>query len=523
MSPNFSQNEQTGAVSEDEVGVLFKKWGWGVGRDRIDVGYDLFVQPDKVRYRGSRFLVQVKGTAQKGRRAGLVAPVKKSRLIEYVRNPIPVFLIRASADGRFYWLHVQEWSKTNRSRLSGSGIAGVKMDSSCELANREQFEAYLDKVLAPPGQRAGSIAAMAEERSIELSEIDPNFIVRVGVNSGQETHELFARTEDAKANFNFKPDQKHHNIINLKEAIEFGLPRSIDVSEFKMSGSPLFDALNISQPRAGTMTLQGKGRNGVVRLYPGREFSLMVQCLEIQAELFSGQKGLAISSDSLDGLFMVEARIPLPGSGKTTFSLRHGKLTSVPIQHLTELANAGVWAEQVVDEQAVFPELVFGGKRGRLGATPLNKSINPWLHQLRLLSQMHLIAKFFDLDFIVPVDCTLTTREAEDISLAYQLLRGARLDIDNVSFEFESTVEVPVAGGKFGIWATTNIVLTAGGSDFAAIPVLIDMPGYVVDPVPGTSKLRCHHPEGQKAAISYYSEGESDIAIRRTQAPNSSA
>lgn len=516
MPPNFSENEKIGKVSELKVATRLMEWGWDVGEDFIDIGYDLFVQPDKDRYHGSRFLVQVKGTVQKRKKAGLIAPVPKSRLADYSRNPIAVFLIRVAPDGRFYWLHMQEWAKHNRSRMAGSGIARIPMDASCELSSREDFEAYLDKVLAPPSKRAGSLADLADARSMELSEIDPNFLVRVGVKNGHETHELFARSENAAAQLTFKPERDGDNFANLKDAIEYGLPRTVAVSEFQMTGSPLFEAMGITRSHTGALTIQGKARKGFVRIYAGEIFSPQSQCLEIEAELFSGPKGLAISSESMDGLFMVEARLQLPGGGRTTFSIRPGKLNSVPLQNLSEFAAAGPWAEQVMEHQAILPELFFDGKKARLSPSSLKtENIRGWLHQVWLLGRMHLIARCLDLDFIMPEECDLSEKEVEDISFAYRLLRGIRVSVNSISMEFEPTTSAPVDDDRFGLWATTNLSITAGGQDFAALPVVIDMPGYVVDPVPDSSRLRIHHPTSGAAYISYHPEGETDILIRR--------
>lgn len=93
---NYPITQQTGALAEHDVTRLFLTWGWTVGQDRIDVGYDLTVEPPQDRFKGHRFLVQVKGTAS--RKGGkVVAPVAKKRLRQYAINPLPVFLIRAGS------------------------------------------------------------------------------------------------------------------------------------------------------------------------------------------------------------------------------------------------------------------------------------------------------------------------------------------------------------------------------------------------------------------------------------------
>lgn len=524
MASNFTQNEQTGAVAEDEVGIRFTKWGWSVGRDRIDAGYDLFVEPDRVRYRGSRFLVQVKGTIQKRRGASLVALVDKHRLVEYVRNPHPVFLVRVAPDDCLYWLHIQEWAKSNRSRLTGSGVARISMKASRNLSDRDAFERYLDKILAPANECAGALAKMAEERATFLSDIDPRFLVKVGLINGREQHEIFARSESTETRFSFQPDKRADNISNLKEALQYGLPRKVEVSQFQLSGSPLFEALGMSNKHSGALTIGSKPRKGIVRIHPGRRFSPMAQCLEIEAELFIGQKGFAISSDSLNGLFQIDARIDERGRGNTTFDLRQSMLTSIPIQDLTELAIAGTWAEQIAEEKAMLPEIIFAGGRTKLQPSELSiETIGWWLYHVRTLSRLHLIARCLDLNFIVSADCILTEDETKDISFAYHLLRGARLSAGNVSMEIESSASfASMKPGKdsHGFWVTSSIVLTAGGQEFATLPVAIELPDYVLEPVADSSRLRVHSPLGEKAWITYAPDGPNDVFLRRISQEN---
>lgn len=86
---NFTENQRTGVLAENVVESLFLSWFWTVGRDRIDVGYDLFVEPDRERFKGQRFLVQVKGTARQ-KRGAPTAKVSKSNLRKYAANRIPV-------------------------------------------------------------------------------------------------------------------------------------------------------------------------------------------------------------------------------------------------------------------------------------------------------------------------------------------------------------------------------------------------------------------------------------------------
>lgn len=495
-------------------------WGWTIGRDRIDAGYDLCVEPETTRYHGARFLVQVKGTVQKKHRADIVAPVSKARLRQYARNPHPVFLIRAAPDGRFYWLHVQEWAKIHRSRLSGSGEARIRMTPLRELGDRSEFENYLDSVLGPPSERRGALAALAQDRSNYLNTLDPRFRVRVNVRDGAEEHEMFALSADAKADVSFRPTPLPENLSRLNDALEFGLPRRIRVDDFQVSGSPLFDELGASRPHAGTLIIQAKERRGIVRIHPGREVLPFAPELELEAGLYVGGNGFAVSNDELDSVFKIDLRLRSRGGSEVdvdlTLGLRQSKLTEAPIQFLKELACAGEWAERIAAKQAMVIELAFQGTRARLSsAGSQTEKMEAWLSHVRLLSRLHLVAKTLNLDVVLPVDYRISEQDAHDIDFAYGLLKGQRLAGGSVSMEVEPGPSIDLGPTSHGLYATTNVVLSVAGIEIGAIPMAIDMPGYAFERIEGSTRFRVFHPEDGNAWFTYEPEATNDVFVRR--------
>lgn len=518
MASNYPSNQQTGAVTEDQVGILLMNWGWTIGRDRIDAGYDLCIEPETARFGGARFLVQVKGTVRKMPRAGLVAPVARARLRQYVRNPHPVFLIRATSNGQFFWVHVQEWAKSNASHLTGKGSTRIKMNPAQELAQRGDFEAYLDKVLAPSHNRLGALASLAEDRATYLNTLDPRFLVRVGLHNGAEQHEVFARESGVETSLSFQAKPLPANIDNLKDALEFGVPRRVQVDSFHMSGSPLFEALRMDQPHTGNLTIQSKAHPGLIRVYPGHESSLTSQEIVVEADRFSGHKGIAVSNETRDSLFRVDIRLKAENerlTGKSTIGLNEGKLAAVPAQLWTELASAGEWAEQVAEQKKMLFELAFDGRRIPLPATDADDQLLAWLHYVRLLSRIHLIARYLNLNFVLPADHEITHKESQNINFAYALLRGQRLNGGSVTMKMDLESFKPPSARPHGLWATMSIALSLSGQEFGAIPVGIDMPGYVIEPLCGSAGHHVFHPEGGDAWFTYEPDKSDDAFVRR--------
>jgi len=519
VASNFPAKQQTGADAELAVAALFQSWGWTWGRDWIDAGYDLCIEPQTDRYHGARFLVQVKGTAQKKPRAGLVAPVDKTRLRQYCRNPHPVFLIRAAADGRLYWLHVQEWARANRSRLSGDGQTGIRMDASRVLSYRDAFEAYLDDVLAPAHTKSGALSRQANARERHLSSIDPKFLVKVGVEDGHEVHEIHAR-EQVETDFNFTPVANAENLSSLREAMGYGLARAVEVENFSLSGSPLFDELGISRPHKGTLRFQQATRRGRLRVYAGPKFSIASIPYACNIELSSGQQGFAFTTPAADGLLQTDVRgqkgVDDSMSLTVNFRLDQQMLTTVPIRELEVLGPLSEWVDQVHQAGTLLIETTIDGQRA---AFPMVDSasaqLETWLGYVRTLSRLHLVAKALNSDLVLPKDYSISEYDVEDVDLAYALLKGERIPASNASMQVQLEPSADPNLVPSELVAMTTLVLSFSSVEFAELPVAIDLPGYVLTPCDEAGRYRVHHPEGEPAWLSYKPDGRPDSLMRR--------
>ncbi len=515
---NFPNSHRTGALAEIDIERLFMSWRWNVGQDRIDVGYDLCVTPDRAKYQGARFLVQVKGTAQKKRKGVVVAPVSKARLRQYASDVLPVFIVRAMPGGEFYWLHAQAWAESNQDRLRGSGTAGVRFDVSHALAHRDAFEAYLEKVL--PGrlhETPGGLSDLAAESRF-LNSLDPRLKVRLSVRENTKTHEVFATSEDVASQFTFSPLRSPENLERLRDAVEYGLPRAIEVENFQLTGSPLFSEIGASGVNWGTLTIgQASRQPGTVRLYPGRRYSISAAELALDADLFNGQKGAAIINEMRESVIDLSIRlVPYQAGGKATVSmgLRPALLADRPLQHIDALRPLAVWTEQVAAQGSMFIELAFNHGRAPLAASDegVNK-LRPFLHWARTLSRLHLVAKALDSSIALPLEFELSAEDVGDIDLAYMLLKGERRAIDLGPIEFEPDRPIGSAGNTF--FCTTTLAFAILGWPLGHIPVAIELANYSLEEVANSSRMRLTKGETGQAWISYAESHTSEFSVTR--------
>ena len=516
-SMNFPDNQLTGVLSEAAVEQLFLSWRWMVGHDRLDIGYDLCVTPDRGKYKGARFLVQVKGTAKGGRR--IVAQVEKARLRQYAEDALPVFIVRVTSDGHMLWVHAQAWTRANASRLSGSGSSGVRFDPSARLDDRATFESYLDSILRETINNAHT----AEEMRF-LNALDPRLAVRLEVKDGVREHQIFATSSEVHANLSFTPANTQANLLSIRDAIGFGLPRSVEVDGFRVTGSPLFDHIDASFSSRGSITIgSASAESGTVRVMPGHRYSMTAPQLTLQAELFRGQSGAAITNERKPDLFDLNIRIPRSPTGQMDFQigLRAGALASRPIQSFDILRPIATWADQVAEQGSMYLELSFMGVRATATARGVDY-LNRFLHFARTMSRLHLVAKALDSALTAPEELEMSAEEVDDINLAYALLRGERPFVKVAPIEFEPTE--PIQGDGMGeIACTTTLELKVLGQVLGRVPVRIEFVGYVLEPGVTENKFRLVDKGQGKASVSYDEHGQNGISVRRASSGNEAA
>lgn len=504
---NFPEHQKTGALAEIDVARLFISWGWNVGQDHIDTGYDLCVTPDRDKYRGARFLVQVKGTASK-KKSSLIAQVEKNRLRQYAEDLLPVFIVRATPNNCLYWIHAQSWTQLNRDRLSGAGSSGIRFESSQRLEERNAFEAYLIQALQQTFEELGPSADLKKESRI-LNSLDARLGVRSKMGAEGQEHEIYVKSEPVEGNLTFTPLNSPENIKNLHDAIDFGLPRTIEVEHFKMTGSPLFDYIVETSPKGGRFSLDQKTRHaGMVRLFPGEKFSITALDLGLEAEIFSGKKGFSINNESKTSIFDIDIRMPKeqgPISVNVQIGFREAALIKHPIQSIDALRSIASWVEQIVSRNSVYMELEFHGNRVQ---TPISgdrlKSFLPFLYWAKTLSRLHLVAKALNSPLTLRPNFSFVAEDIDDIDLAYALLRGERCLKEIKELQFSTDRSIGELTGK-KITFTTTLLFEIHSRPLGEIPVAVELTDYLCD-IASTSdphRVRLSKGERGQAWISY--------------------
>lgn len=524
---NFPATQKTGRRAELAVETHFLSWDWNVGHDHIDIGYDLCITPDHAAYHGIRFLVQVKGTSVGGK-AGLTARVAKMRLRQYARDVLPVFIVRSTSDGELYWVHAQAWTRANQGALVGVGTSQVAFDPLKTLADRTAFEAYLDLAVRPLLQAPDLLSVVNEGRVFKLNQLDATLSATQDpkpINIGAEKR-VAATSFPAgalEAQLSFRPIRSDENLRKLRDAFEFGFPGSFQVEDFCITPPPELPDLKGVALAQGTLTMTPTElRRGFVQISPGRKYFVLSQELNLPANLFSGTKGTGITNESYPSPLDLKIRItPEDGLLRTEINLgiRASALNQQPLQAFRDLSPLATWAEQVAAEDSMHMALEFDGWREQL--SPAVEPVANLLHVLqrvRALSRLHMVAKTLNSDFVLLDDMHFTLDDFQDINLAFELLRGERKSVNLGPVEIEPTDasgrEIKSASGEF--LCTTTWEFAVGGKHVGDIPVMIEMPDYVMEEIPGTRKVRIAKGEHGKAWMTYSEHQDINSRFART-------
>ena len=510
---NYPDTQRTGALAEMRVEALFVEWGWVTGTDRIDVGYDLCVQPDKNTFHGHRFLVQVKGTATR-KKGSVVAPVAKSRLRDYHSNPTPVFIIRSTQDGSLFWIHAQEWTRANTARLAGNGYSSIKLSQQNNLLDREAFTKKLSELFAPLATRAESLVELAADRGAYLSGIDKRLNVQVGTEAGQTTYRFSAAGEDVTIPLELMPADPVQGVQSLTDAIHFGLPVSVDLEQIRVTGSPLFEALNMDRSTPAKLEIAPSvNRRGSVTLQPGTKFNLLSSEVQVTANLYFGSEGAAITTGNEGGAFFLDIRAfrdsGRPRPTQINMGLRRDEFLGRPLRDHSALAHVGKWAEEALTQNGLSLIAHFGGRQvAKWQRQNLEPDHRNFLILMGLVCKLHQIARALGSDIEFNPDAEITQSDATSIQLAYKLLKGeaVRIGTPHISVQCD-TADVESLDGLYAL--RTALHLSHGDESVGNIPVLIELFDYRME---FDEELKVQHFYRECASKAYMKFDESRAA-----------
>lgn len=502
--PNYSENQKTGDLAEQEVQHLFSSWGWNTGKDRIDMGYDLFVCPDEDKFKGARFLVQVKGTVKSKSRGTVTATVSKTRLLQYAVNVHPVFIVRVTPDG-IYWRHAQEWVLLHESRLSGSGESGVKIDKANDLKDRQAFEAYLASAFQTSPTLGKPVSDLEREVGF-LNSLDPKVGVRLLQTGNGRRYGFYPKEEDFDAKFSFQVVNTGQNTSNLRDAIHFGIPRQVEAVNIKMSGSPVFEHVTNGFDK-GTLTIGTQPeKRGCVRLFAGNKHSVSTSALPLDVEIYRGRSGLAMTNEKLDSLFSLTIKFELRETEvnvNVTPALRDKKIATQPIREFDALRPLTDWVDQVLVRKALLFEADFKPAKLPIVAHDENLEVfMPMLRWFRTVSRLHLIAQQLNSDFVLPENVALSGEELNDIHLFYALLKGDRRPIRLGDIVTNTTVKAEQIAGNILVM-TTILSLDILGQQIGVIPVMVQCSGLHIEQLSEPEGIRISMTEDSEAWLSF--------------------
>lgn len=525
---NFPASQKTGRRSELKLVDFFLGWDWNAGEDHIDSGYDLCITPEHSRYQGIRFPVQVKGTALSGK-GKPAADVSKKRLRQYAVDVLPVFIIRATPEGIYYWIHAQAWIRANPSALIGIGRSRVVFDLSQTLDDRAGFERYLDQVVRPLLARADVLAVGDQNRLIDPQALSNPATPRRKPGSAASKVPRPTPTPPnpppvmGDAKLTFQPVRTEENMAKVREAIGYGLPRSFKVENFVITPPPGFPQAKGVDASHGQMTVrQLEPISGTVELCPGAKYTVVSQELALASDLFSGTLGSGITNETYPSSLDIKLLLtPDPKGIKLDahLGIRASVIGGKPLKDFRDLRTLATWAEQVAAQDALQLSLNFAGERQQLPAFSPISPLLLVLQRIRCMSRLHMVARALDSPFVLPADLQIAESDLQDINLAFELLKGERklvnlgpMEVDGKSKRIKALIGKPLE-----FFCTTNWEFELGGQRLGTIPIQIHLPEFEAHKVPGTSKVSITKGVNGKAWMTYAEHGDTGVFLTRNR------
>lgn len=483
---NFSDTQRTGALAELDVERLFTRWGWVVGKDKIDAGYDLSVEPDRQRFGGRRFLVQVKGTASAGRRSS-VAPVGKKRLRDYHNCALPVFIVRATGDGQLRWLHAQPWCRGNLKRLGGDGDIRIPIPEANLLHDEAAFSDQLGRAFAFH-EGAGFLADAVKRQEAYLSSLDDRLAVRVEVSATGAAYTMVPvpGKQPVDTRIQLRPSAEDQAALaeKLGDHHRYGTPVDMPLDAFSITGSPVFEEIGASAEAAGRVTIaRTHPHSARLSLVVGPRYTPFLPSIEFDATVTTGKEGFSVVTQGERDVFRVELRVRWPENGSEKsdsdfkFGLDLAGLRKQPLRSLHSLNDMGAWAEHALKEDRIVLSLDWKG--GRVNA-PMVISSRPHLAKffgwMQTLSKAHQVLKFIGSDLEVPQQAVLSADELQELNIVHALLKGERVEMSIPQIVMDQGV--PQIGQQSVGVAITQFSLTLFGIPAGSVSVALKVQNY---------------------------------------------
>lgn len=484
---NFSEEQRIGALGELDVERLFTSWGWIVGKDKIDAGYDLCVEPDRRRFGGRRFLVQVKGTASAGRRSA-VAPVSRKRLRDYHNSALPVLIIRATGDGQLRWLHAQPWCRDNLKRLSGDGDLRVPIPQANNLHDEAAFSDRLERAFAFH-ESVGFLTEAIKRQETYLSSLDDRLAVSVKVSATGAAYTIVqvpGKTPvDTRIQLRPSAENRAASAEKLDEHHRYGMPIDMPLDAFSITGSPVFQEIGADTEAGGTVNIaRAHPRSARLSLVAGPKYTPFLPSIEFDATVTTGNEGFSVLSQGERDVFRVQLRVRWPeGESKKSdsdfkFGLDIGCLRQHPLRSLHSLNDMGVWAERALQEDRVVLSVDWEG--GRANA-PMVISSRPhvakFLGWMQTLSKAHQVLKFIESDMTVPEGAVLSEDELQELNIVHALLKGERVEMSIEQLTMDEGM--PEIGHHSVGVAITEFSLTLFGLPVGSVSVALTVRDYL--------------------------------------------
>ncbi|MDD4950899.1 MAG: hypothetical protein PHC76_14855, partial [Sulfuricurvum sp.] len=202
---------------------------------------------------------------------------------------------------------LHEW-KRKAEQLASEEI-GLKLPDKHDAVNM--------LTTALTGQSAKLIPNMLKNVSVAsanyLHHLDPRLRVDVAYHNNTAIYTFFQHgDEPVDLNVKFSINEKHESHNDFEEMFNYGKPIELAVTNFELSGSPIFDTL-LSDFNAATILVKPESINANMKIWLSKDHKMPFFMDDVRGEIFRGMKALYFTGTSCNGLFKFEVHVGKEG------------------------------------------------------------------------------------------------------------------------------------------------------------------------------------------------------------------
>lgn len=238
-----------------------------------------------------------------------------------------------------------------------------------------------------------------------LHQLDPRLRVDVAYQDNTTIYTFFQNSEEAvDVNLKFYLDKQHGSHNDFDEMFNYGKPIDLSVTNFELSGSPVFDALlSDFGSDAAKISVKPESINANMKIWLSKDHRIPFFMDDVRGEIFRGMKALYFAGASCNGLFKFEVHIGKEGEiSSFSFGIDFSQWIGSDILRLPYFTKIYDFMECIYDNWSINGIMEINGEKlleATQESTVNNMALREIFIPLRYIAMVRKLADYLKVNF----------------------------------------------------------------------------------------------------------------------------